>query len=118
MCFSSRVNQYMGFGLSGSDSATLMFGADATITWVDTMSQPNAVDYHLSDYSQVHTTYTLYTYTPYTLYVYTVRTRYTLYAHTSNLTVYLCSLDMHYVHHKFVYAVFFIANNPTCGYNH
>ncbi len=45
----------MGFGLSGSDSSTLMFGADATITWVDSSSQPNAVDYHLSDYTQVHT---------------------------------------------------------------
>ena len=43
----------MGFGLSGSTSSTLMFGADPTITWVDTNSQPNAVDYHLSDYSQV-----------------------------------------------------------------
>ncbi len=61
MCFSSSVDQYMGFGLSGSDSATLMFGADATITWVDTMSRPNAVDYHLGAYTQVCTTYTLYT---------------------------------------------------------
>ena len=43
----------MGFGLSGSSSLTLMFGADPTITWVDTNSQANAVDYHLSDYSQV-----------------------------------------------------------------
>ena len=43
----------MGFGLSGSTSSTLMFGADPTITWVGTNSQPNAVDYHLSGYSQV-----------------------------------------------------------------
>ncbi len=53
------VDQYMGFGLSGSDSSTLMFGADATITWVDTSSQANAVDYHLSAYTQVHTPHLL-----------------------------------------------------------
>ena len=44
----------MGFGLSGSDSRTLMFGADPTITWVDSMSgQAKAVDYYLSGYTQV-----------------------------------------------------------------
>ena len=50
---SCSVDQYMGFGVSGSDSSTSMFGADPTITWVDTSSQPNAVDYHLSAYTQV-----------------------------------------------------------------
>ena len=51
---SCSTNQYMGFGLSGSASQTLMFGADPTITWVDTMSgEANAVDYHLSAYTQV-----------------------------------------------------------------
>ena len=45
----------MGFGLSGDDSQTLMFGADPTITWVDTMTgEANAVDYHLSAYRQVN----------------------------------------------------------------
>ncbi|XP_064398268.1 protein Skeletor, isoforms B/C-like isoform X4 [Halichondria panicea] len=53
-CLSSNpdVNQYMGFGVSGSDSSTLMVGGDPTITWVDSSSQPNARDYHLSAYTQ------------------------------------------------------------------
>jgi len=51
-CFSSTT-QYMGFGLSGSTTNTLMFGADPTITWVDEISGPQAVDYHLSAYAQV-----------------------------------------------------------------
>ena len=49
----SCSNQYMGFGLSGSTSATLMFGADPTITWVDETDGPQAVDYYLSGYTQV-----------------------------------------------------------------
>ena len=51
----------MGFGLSGSDSATLMVGADPTIAWVDPLDGPQAVDYYLSAYTQVginiHATY-------------------------------------------------------------
>jgi len=47
------TNQYMGFGLSGSTERTLMFGADPTITWVDETDGPQAVDYHLSAYTQV-----------------------------------------------------------------
>ena len=43
----------MGFGLSGSSFGTLMFGADATITWVDDEEGANAQDYHLSNYVQV-----------------------------------------------------------------
>ena len=43
----------MGFGLSGSTSATLMFGADPTIAWVDETDGPQAVDYYLSGYTQV-----------------------------------------------------------------
>ena len=43
----------MGFGLSGSTSFTLMFGADPTITWVDQTDGPHAVDYYLSAYTQV-----------------------------------------------------------------
>ena len=49
----SCSNQYMGFGLSGSPSFTLMFGADPTITWVDQTDGPHAVDYYLSGYTQV-----------------------------------------------------------------
>ena len=49
----SCSNQYMGFGLSGSPSFTLMFGADPTITWVDQTDGPHAVDYYLSAYTQV-----------------------------------------------------------------
>ena len=44
--------QYLGFGLSGSDSQTLMFQADATIAWVDGNGQGQAQDYYLSQYSQ------------------------------------------------------------------
>ncbi len=44
----------MGFGVSGSNTSTLMVGGDPTITWVDSSSQPNALDYHLSAYTQVH----------------------------------------------------------------
>ena len=47
------TNQYMGFGLSGSDSATVMVGADPTIAWVDPLDGPQAVDYYLSAYTQV-----------------------------------------------------------------
>ena len=43
----------MGFGLSGSTSSTLMFGADPTIAWVDETDGPQAVDYYLSAYTQV-----------------------------------------------------------------
>lgn len=44
----------MGFGLSRSTTRTLMLGADPTIAWVDsTTSEPQAIDYHLSSYSQV-----------------------------------------------------------------
>ena len=50
---STSTNQYMGFGLSGSTSSTLMFGADPTIAWVDETEGPRAVDYYLSAYTQV-----------------------------------------------------------------
>ena len=46
-------NTWLGFGLSGSDSATLMIGADATIVWVDREDQPHAEDYYLSAYIPV-----------------------------------------------------------------
>ena len=53
--YSTSTNQYMGFGLSGSTSRTLMFGADPTIAWVDETDGPQAVDYYLSAYTQVGT---------------------------------------------------------------
>ena len=43
----------MGVGLSGSSEMTLMLGADAVITWVDSDSTPHAEDYYLSNYVQV-----------------------------------------------------------------
>ena len=49
----SCSNQYMGFGLSGSTSGTLMMGADPTIAWVDDTDGPQAVDYYLSAYTLV-----------------------------------------------------------------
>ena len=51
--FLSRDNTWLGFGLSGSPEQTLMFGADASIVWVDDEKGPQAVDYHLSAYTQV-----------------------------------------------------------------
>ena len=45
--------QYLGFGLSGSPSATSMFRADATIAWVDGNGMAQARDYYLSGYVQV-----------------------------------------------------------------
>ena len=45
--------QYLGFGLSGSTTSTLMFGADATIAWVDGNGMAQAQDYYLSGYVQV-----------------------------------------------------------------
>jgi hypothetical protein len=47
------MNEYMGFGLSGSNTTTLMRGADPTITYVDDDNGPVATDYFLSDYVQV-----------------------------------------------------------------
>ncbi|KAL5467444.1 hypothetical protein EMCRGX_G031668 [Ephydatia muelleri] len=44
--------EYIGFGLSGSNSVTLMLGADPTITWVDNVGVAHAEDYYLSSYVQ------------------------------------------------------------------
>ena len=38
----------MGFGLSGSPIGIQMQGADPTLVWVDGLTGPQAVDYHLS----------------------------------------------------------------------
>ena len=45
--------QYLGFGLSGSNSMTSMFQADATIAWIDNNGMAQAQDYYLSNYVQV-----------------------------------------------------------------
>lgn len=50
---SVAANEYMGFGLSGSTTVTLMRGADPTITYVDDDTGPVAIDYYLSEYVQV-----------------------------------------------------------------
>ncbi len=42
-----RTIQYMGFGLSGSGTRTLMDGSDVTIAWIDNSLGPMAQDYHL-----------------------------------------------------------------------
>ena len=52
ICLNSTP-QYLGFGLSGSNSATSMFQADATIAWVDDNGRAQALDYYLSNYVQV-----------------------------------------------------------------
>jgi len=43
----------MGFGVSGSSTATSMDNADVTITWVGNNGQPNAIDYFLRSRTQV-----------------------------------------------------------------
>ena len=43
----------MGFGLSGSPIGIQMQGADPTLVWVDGLTGPQAVDYHLSAYRKV-----------------------------------------------------------------
>ncbi|XP_071947176.1 protein Skeletor, isoforms B/C-like [Antedon mediterranea] len=46
-----NVNDYMAFGLSGSTSSTLMFGADVTVAWFDG-NIGRAQDYKLTAYAQ------------------------------------------------------------------
>ena len=56
LCFlPDRDNTWLGFGLSGSDTQTIMRGADVSIVWVDEVDGPHAEDYHLSEYTQVPT---------------------------------------------------------------
>ncbi|XP_013385801.1 protein Skeletor, isoforms B/C [Lingula anatina] len=43
---------YMAFGLSGSDTGTQMIGADVTVAWYDSQTGPRAVDYYMSAKSQ------------------------------------------------------------------
>ncbi|XP_070540793.1 protein Skeletor, isoforms B/C-like isoform X1 [Ptychodera flava] len=46
------IDEYMAFGISGSDSTTAMIGADVTVTWNDRTAGIKAVDYDLNDYGQ------------------------------------------------------------------
>ena len=46
---------YMAFGLSGSNSQTLMEGSDVVVGWMDIASMsPRAVDYRLQSKAQVY----------------------------------------------------------------
>lgn len=48
------LNEYMAFGISGSDTRTLMVGSDVTVAWIDPSTNGAlADDYYLSAYSQV-----------------------------------------------------------------
>ena len=52
LCGCVDAGDYMAFGLSGSDSAVQMVGADAVVTWHDNKGT-GAVDYYLSARAQV-----------------------------------------------------------------
>ena len=52
LCGCVDASDYMAFGLSGSDSAVQMVGADAVVTWHDSEGT-GAVDYFLSARTQV-----------------------------------------------------------------
>jgi len=52
LCGCVDASDYMAFGLSGSDSAVQMVGADAVVTWHDSEGT-GAVDYYLSARAQV-----------------------------------------------------------------
>ena len=52
LCGCVDAGDYMAFGLSGSDSAVQMVGADAVVTWQDNEGT-GAVDYYLSAQAQV-----------------------------------------------------------------
>ena len=46
------IDQYLAFGISGSNTRTDMIGADVIVVWVSN-GQPNAVDYLLTARQQV-----------------------------------------------------------------
>ena len=52
LCGCVDEGDYMAFGVSGSDSAVEMVGADAVVTWHDSEGT-GAVDYYLSAQAQV-----------------------------------------------------------------
>ena len=41
------IDQYMAFGISGSNTSTNMVGADVVVTWIND-DGPSAVDYYLT----------------------------------------------------------------------
>lgn len=55
-----NLNEYMAFGISGSDTGTVMVGSDVTVAWIDSSTnEARADDYHLSNYAQVRNVYHL-----------------------------------------------------------
>ena len=52
LAFMFTIDQYMAFGISGSDTSTNMVGADVVVTWIND-GGPSAVDYYLTDRQQV-----------------------------------------------------------------
>ncbi len=49
---------YLAFGLSGSDSASAMVGADVAVGWIDKDTGEGMVeDYYLTAYEQVSTSF-------------------------------------------------------------
>ena len=50
--FMSPIDQYMAFGISGSNTSTNMVGADVVVTWIND-DGPNAIDYYLTSRQQV-----------------------------------------------------------------
>ena len=47
-----NIDQYMAFGISGSNTSTNMVGADVVVTWIND-DGPNAIDYYLTSRQQV-----------------------------------------------------------------
>ncbi|KAJ8041500.1 HHIP-like protein 2 [Holothuria leucospilota] len=47
------LNEYMAFGISGSETGTLMVGSDVSVVWIDpSTNEAQGEDYQLSAYSQ------------------------------------------------------------------
>ena len=46
------TDQYMAFGISGSNTSTNMVGADVVVTWIND-DGPRAIDYYLTSRQQV-----------------------------------------------------------------
>ena len=53
MLFIFSIDQYMAFGISGSNTSTNMVGADVVVTWIND-DGPNAIDYYLTSRQQVN----------------------------------------------------------------
>ncbi len=47
------AGDYISFGISGSESSSVMIGADVTVVYITQQGMPKAEDYFLSDKSQV-----------------------------------------------------------------